>query len=171
MENKEIVKIIKSNNNSLIIDTLKKIKEKGNKDLIPEIYNLLIMSNDKKIQAIITDIFNNLKDQKSVPYLINAINNCSDSIVKNILVSACWKNGLNYSEHYDIFIDLIINSDFELAFEAHTVIDNQSISIKLNSEIADKYIAQLKSGIKETDTHKAAIINETINAILNQKED
>ncbi len=169
MENKEIIKILKSNDNTLIIDTLKNLKKTGNKNLIPEIYNLLISSDDTKIRNEIINIFNNLKDQASVPFLLSAIQNCTDSKILNILVSSCWNNGLNYSEYYDVFIELIIKRDFELAFEAHTVIENQSR--KLNTEIIDSYITQLKAHIKESDSQKTVIINETINTLLNQKED
>ena len=40
------------------------------------------------------------------------------------LLTACWQNGLDFSTFLPVFIDLIIHEDWEIAFEAFTVIDN-----------------------------------------------
>ena len=37
---------------------------------------------------------------------------------------ACWQNGMDFSAYFEVFTDLVINEEWEIAFEAFTVIEN-----------------------------------------------
>jgi HEAT repeat protein len=74
MNNKELIKNLQSSKTETVIATLNFIATEGNKELLPEVMMLLQQTNHKKIQEEIIKILENLKDQKSVPILIEAIN-------------------------------------------------------------------------------------------------
>jgi hypothetical protein len=40
------------------------------------------------------------------------------------ITTACWENGLDYKNYFPVFVDIVINEDWETGFEAFTVIEN-----------------------------------------------
>lgn len=167
MNNKELTKNLESNSAETIIRTLKYISTDGNKEILPEVINLLHQSQNTIIRDQIINILEHLKDQNSVPALVNAIKDVKYINERPLLVPACWKNGLNFEEHIEIFIDVFIESDFQLAFDAFTVIDNFN---KIDPHKADLSLLKLENAIEDTSNSKRPLFSELINIIEDKKE-
>ena len=56
MNNKEVIKNLKSKNQSIILETLAYIKQEGNNEILKEVINLLHSTNDTIIRDEIVDI-------------------------------------------------------------------------------------------------------------------
>jgi len=76
------------------------------------------------------------------------------------LVSSCWENGLDYSLYLSLFIDLLIESELIVAFEAYTVILN--MSSKIDQTIIDKEIDRLEKALPKTTEEKRALFLDVI---------
>lgn len=167
MNNKELIKDLQSPKTETVINTLNFIATEGNKELLSEVILLLQQTNNKKIQEEIIKILENLKDQKSVPTLIEAINDEKYIHELSILVSACWKNGLNYEDYVETFVNIFIDKNFQMAFDAFTVIDNMD-NIKENN--ANRCLIKLGNAIENISIDKRPLFSELINIIKNKKE-
>jgi cellobiose phosphorylase len=167
MNNKEIIKKLKSENSVLQLETLKYITKEGNKDILTEVISLLNITDETEIRDEIITILENLKEQECVLDLATAIGNHNYKEILPILVSACWKNGLDYNEHLEIFTDVFIQSDFQLAFDAFTVIDNIET---IDHAIADKCLLRLENAVEDIKEDKRPLYFELINIIDNVKE-
>lgn len=168
MDNKEIIKKLRSENSSIIIDTLKYIIKEGNKDILNEVIDLLNKTDETVVRDETINIIENLKDQDSVPIIMDAIENSDYKDILTILVSSCWKNGLNFSQYITSFIEIFIQSEFLLAFEAFTVIDNFDY---IDPQLASTCILRLESCIEDITEDKKALYYELIDIMSNPKKD
>lgn len=167
MNNKEIIKNLKSEKTTVILDTLKFIEQEGNKDIIGEVIELLDATSNTIIRDEIIHILENLRDQECVPSITKAIENKNYVDILSILVSSSWKNSLDFSEYADVFADVFIKSEFQLAFDAFTVIDNLEF---ISSRMADSCLLRLENAIEDIKDDKKALYFELINIIKNKKE-
>ncbi|MFO7842919.1 MAG: hypothetical protein R6V16_03840 [Bacteroidales bacterium] len=167
MTNKELIKNLHSTNQEIIINTLKFISTDGNKDIMPEVIHLLQQTKSTVIKNEIIKILENLKDPNSAPKLIDAIEDEGYNGELPILVSACWKNGLNYEEYIETFVRIFIRGNFQLAFDAFTVIDNME---KIKEKDADRCIKKLETSIEDISNDKRQLFNELTTIIKDKKE-
>lgn len=164
MENKEIIKKLKSEESAIILDTLKYIVKEGNKDILDEVINLIYKTKDPIVSDEVLKIIENLKDQKSVPIIMNAIENPKYKEILIVLIASCWKNGLNFNEYIVSFIEIFIQSEFILAFEVFTVIDNFDY---IDTKLASTCLLRLESSVEKITKDKEALYYELIDIIKN----
>ena len=167
MENKEIIKNLNSTDIKIVVKTLEVIAQKGNKHILKQVINLLNPNQEPKIINSIQNIIENLKEQDCAPVLAESINNESNEEILALLVSACWKNGLSYDEYVETFVEIFIESEFMLAFEAFTVIDNME---NISPNKADSCIIRLNNEIENTKEDKKQLLDELIKTINDKKE-
>ena len=65
-----------------------------------------------------------LKNEKSINFLLEAIEETEHKNEKAILIAACWESGLDFKGHEDFFADLALDNDLFISLEAITVLDN-----------------------------------------------
>ncbi len=158
--NSTIVNQLNSSSPETVIKALKQLKETGNTSYIPTLIEVLHTASDKEIRNQIVRLLSDLKQTDAVPFLIEAIENKKYVDELRFLTSACWENGLDYSNHLSLFIDLVIEQELETAIEAYTVITN--MSGKISQEIADKESRKLKEAMLESDEQKKALMHDLL---------
>jgi hypothetical protein len=167
MDNKEIIKNLRSEKTSLILDTLKYIINKGNKVILSEVIDLLYRTKDTIVRNETLKILENLKDQESAPVIMSSIENPDYKDILVILLASCWKNGLNFSNYITNFVEIFIQSDFLLAFEIFTVIDTFEF---IDPLLAKTCLLRLESSIEDITEDKDALYYELIDIIKDSKE-
>ena len=100
------------------------LKETGNKDYLPILFDLMITKPAPEVEKEILNLLATLKDKDSIPAIIHAIQEAKYKAIRKELTSACWQNGMDFSPYMEVFIDLIIGEEWDIAFEAFTVIEN-----------------------------------------------
>lgn len=106
------------------LSAIQSIKESGNKLYLPVIFDLLATQPTQLIEKEALNLLATIKDKETVPVLVAALKDDKYKTIRKNLVAACWQNGLDFSLHMEVFIDLIIDEDWDTAFEAFTVIEN-----------------------------------------------
>jgi hypothetical protein len=159
---------LKKRDTSVLLQTLKEVKMEGNHSLIPYLVMILNDVDSQDIENRILDILNNLNSQSAASYLIEAIENTNDEKNLHILISACWKNGLDYSLFLDVFVNLFIEHDFDIALEAFTVIENATKNAA-GTEI-DRMLDYMKSSLADLSNEKQALMKELIYMLERRKE-
>jgi hypothetical protein len=167
MDNKKvknnIIQELYANDSTKINHALDEIKQNGNSNYIPLLIDLLHKNEDQVIVDKILKILSEIKHTDAVPELIKAIENEKYASIQEMLVRICWENGLDFTNHFSTFIDILINGDYMTAFEAFTVIENSKGEISSTS--ADEYISTLSERINDVPADRATLINHTIEFI------
>jgi hypothetical protein len=155
-----ILKGLQSTDLETVIETLEELRVSGRTTDIPVLLELLHSTRNTEIKSKIVALFSNLKESDSVPFIIEAIQNQKYEPELKLLVSCCWENGLDYSKYLSIFVDLLIFSDFLIAFEAYTVITNMTTTI--DQAIIDIEIEKIDQAMHATIVEKKALMLDVV---------
>jgi len=163
---KEMRSGLLSKDSQIVINTLQQVKNSGSPVLIPELIALLRKSRGNEVRGHIVSILNNLKNQSAAAELVKAIRQEDQQDMVSLLVAACWKNGLDYSQHIDDFIYIFLEYDYMTALDALTVIENDTRNLEQGP--TQTRIDKLKAYMDQTGEDKRMLILELIH-ILNHK--
>jgi len=157
IKSKEILSNLKSTDPEFILETIDKIRESGNHFILAGVIDLLHETELPEIKKSVLNLLSELKNKESVPIFIEAIKNEKYAAVRKELVACCWQNGLTYNEYLPVFIDLVIQEEFQVAFEAFTVIEN--MVGRIEDEIIEKEIVKVKDALTNATEQKAYLLN------------
>ena len=167
MEQKKLDKNIEANlfsaNTATVIATLNTLKEKGNNAYLPLLFDLLNSNPEAEIEQEIIFILYNLKIKDAVPVLVEALQNPKYLPIRKKLTAACWENGLDYRNHLPVFVDLVVNEDWETGFEAFTVIENMESYPK--QEIVDMATDKIHQGLNNANEQQKYFLHEILTLI------
>lgn len=149
-----------SANNTEVLAAIQELKEKGNKDYLPLLFELLKAQSDNEIQKEIIQLLATVKDKETISVFIEGITNEKFSSIKKTLLNCCWQSGLDFSMHLSTLVDIVISEDWEVAFEAFTIIEN------LEFFPAEKDIKTIKlktaKAVKTSSDQKAYFLEEIL---------
>jgi hypothetical protein len=156
----QIKKNLFSAKTEIVISAIEAIKKKGNKLYIPILFDLLNSMPELEIETEIKTLLGNVKDKESVNSFMRAVEDERYKPIRKSILTACWQNGLDFSTFLPVFIDLIINEDWEIAFEAFTIVDN--LEFLPGEEILRKSIAKIEVALPAAGEQKSYFLNEIL---------
>ncbi len=156
---------IKSGNSELIDHALEEIKNNGDDTYISPLIEFLHQHISKEIKEKIFQIFVDLKHENSVDQLVFELENEKDLDILERLVAACWQNGLNYSKHLPYFVQLVIDQEFQIAFEAFTVIEN--MYGKIEGDVEKLLIDKINDRLQSIEERKQYLLKGLLEIIPN----
>lgn len=156
----QILKGLESSDSLKVIETLEELRVSGKVTDIPVLIEFLHLTRNPEIKSKIIDLFANLKESDAIPLIVEAIRNQKYAPELKDLIACCWENGLDYSNYLALFVDLLIESDFNVAFEAYTVIMNNEHRIEQN--LVDLEVERLQSALSTTSDIKRQLLLDAI---------
>jgi hypothetical protein len=160
---KKQISILRSGNTAAIINTIDEIREAGTLTILPEIFELMLDTEDDEVMEGCTNLLNDLKQKEAVTYLVAALKNQRYRPIRATLISSCWQSGLDFHTEVPLFTRFLLREDYATAIEAFTVIENSI------GDLSDEEIVQLTStlntGIQEASDNKKKLIREMITVI------
>jgi hypothetical protein len=162
---KQQISALRSSNRSVILETIKDLRSDGDVSVLPELFNLLLIQEDAEIQGQISALLNDLKEQEAAEILALAIADPEFEQIQATLLAACWQNGLSYSRHLKVFVEVLVKGTYPAAIEAFTVIE-EAVG-ELEPKEREKFLADLKSHASGLDDQKKALYVEMVRVIEN----
>lgn len=159
-EHNKLLKGLNSANPDIVLDAIDALRAEGKTSDIPVLLELLLQSRNPEVKARITGLFANLKEKETIPMLINAIQDKKFEQVQQQLVSSCWENGMDYTPYLSVFVDLLIEKEFLVAFEAYTVITNMEKAI--DQRLIDREIEKLDKAMRTTTPEKKSLMLDVV---------
>lgn len=160
---KRIISDLKSPDLEMVLNTIEKIKESGNLVVLDELIQLLHNTTFPEVKTMILGVLAELKNTKSVPILMAAIENQHYLNERKDLITCCWQNGLPYNAYLSTFIDLIIHEEFLIAFEAFTVIEN--MVGKIEEEIINNEKSKITAALTGVEEKKSYLLTELLTVL------
>ncbi|MDP3645074.1 MAG: hypothetical protein Q8S54_18055 [Bacteroidota bacterium] len=159
-EHTHILKGLESSDSLKVIETLEELRVSGKVTDIPILIELLHLTQNPEIKSKIIDLFANLKESDAVPLIISAIQDQKYAPELKVLLACCWENGLDYSNYLSLFVDLLIKSEFLVAFEAYTVIMNNEHRIE--KVVIDHEVERIQTALSTTSDVKRQLLLDVI---------
>lgn len=160
---------LKSDNPEIVLQTIEEIRESGDSSLFSGLLDLLHNSDIQEIRKHILTLFSELKSTDTIPLMMEAIQNKKYAGELKELLTCCWQNGLNYSQYLPVFIDLVINEEFLVSFEAFTVIEN--MYGRMNEVLVAQQVTKLNNSLESANEQKRYLLKELTSIIQNIPEE
>ncbi len=158
--NQELKNKLFSANTAEAISAINKLKEQGNKDYLFLLFELLGNQPEEELRKEILELLGAIKDKETIPVFIEALKEEKFSSNRKEILTTCWQSGLDFSPYMEVFINLIISNEWEIAFEAFTVIENlEHFPPEEELKILKLKIA---SALKSSDEQKAYFLEEIL---------
>ncbi len=139
MKKQDILTNLKSGNKENILASINFIRQDGDNEMLKCCLDVLETFNDSEVSAKILSLLCDLKNQDSAGIIVEHLTRTDKSNVKQLLVSACWQSGLNFSTYIDVFVELLLNSDYVIIIEAFSmiekIIEDKGVSVEKLTEI------------------------------------
>lgn len=149
-----------SANTEVVLSAIEAIQKKGNKLYIPLLFDLLNSSPEPEIETEIKNLLGTVKDKESINSFMRAIEDERYKNIRKSILVACWQNGLDFSTFLPVFIDLVINEEWEIAFEAFTIIDN--LEYLPSNEIIKKTVDKINIALPAANEQKRYFLSEIL---------
>lgn len=158
--NKQLLSNLQSADSLTVIKTIEQLRESGNASYIPVLIEILHYSDNPEINSKIITLLSDLKHSDAISLITEAIQNEKYTEELKDLVAVCWENGLNFSEYLSLFVDLVIEQNFEVAFEAYTVIQN--MPGKISQQLLDEQIDKIEEALPNASEQKKQLLIDII---------
>ena len=158
--NAELKSKLFSSDTKVVLSALNSLKDKGNKDYLPLLFELLLSKPEDEVQKEIVKLLGTIKDKETIPSFVEALEDSRFSAIRKEILTACWQNGLDFSEHMRVFVTLVIEGEWEVSFEAFTVIENLEF-FPQEDELKDIKLT-IARALKEANEQKAYFLEEIL---------
>ncbi len=162
-ENKEIKSILsdlQSKDTTKILDALKRNRKDGNQATFKAVLLCLKDTDDPDVEANIIQFLHDLKDESSIPPLIEAIENEEYSYYHSFLIASFWQSSLDGSDYIELFIRKAIENDYMTALEVLTVVENFDNFFTQDELI--EYEADLNEAVLEEENEEKKKLLESL---------
>lgn len=159
-EHTNLLKGLHSADPEIVLQTIEELRAQGQTSDFPLLLEMLRVVKNPEIKAKIAGLFANLKDKQTVPLMVEAIQDEKYAPVLQQLVSACWENGMDYTRYLSVFVDLLIEKEFLVAFEAYTVITNMETAI--DQVLLDIEIEKLDKAMLSASADRKALMLDVV---------
>ena len=149
-----------SSDTDVVIGALQTIKQKGNKLYIPVLFDLLNLNPETLVENEIKQILATIKDKEAVEFFVDGLQNKKYRPILKSILTSCWQNGLDFSPYIPIFIQIVINEEWELAFEAFTIIDN--LEFLPDKDVIEASTVLIKQNMESCNEQKKYFLEETL---------
>lgn len=158
--NTEVKNKLFSANADEVITAINLLKEEGNKNYLPVLFELLVSKPDPEIEKEIVKLLGTVKDKETVSVFADALTNENFTSIRKTILTTCWQNGLDFAPHMNLLAELVINEPWEVAFEAFTIIENFE-HFPPEEELKDIKL-KIARALKSADEQKAYFLEEIL---------
>ncbi|MBI1286425.1 MAG: hypothetical protein GC178_02495 [Flavobacteriales bacterium] len=145
-----LVSDLMSENETIALAAIEKVKKSGDASLVPAILNALANTKELAIENALSQLLFDLKDKNAVEELVNQLSNPEFATVRVLMLSACWQTGIDLSHRLPDFVTVACTGNYVECLEVLTVIENWE-AIK-DQEMLENETIRLRSYLSESDT-------------------
>lgn len=162
---KSIEESLANGGKDAILAVLEQIREIGVPKLLPALVKVYKTCGDDDVKMSIFKLLSDASQREIVDEMASAIADETDPNVKQMLVTSCWYSKIDYLPQLELFIDMVFDAPFELAFEAFTVIENRQGSI--SSERRAELISHIERRLADDANPNESLTTGLIEIVKN----
>lgn len=163
-----IIKGLQSENDKYVVEAIKSIRKSTNTGYLPYVLALLETNQPESVIREISSLLNDIRDKESTNYIVEAIKNPKIKKYLHLVVSSCWISDNDFGEHLMTFTDLVLKENYQVAFEALTVIENSLH--RVTDKDKELCLDRLNSEIENVSADKRQLVSELVRIVENFKD-
>ncbi len=165
-QNKILLALEKSSDEQAIAMLLE-LRESGGIFILPYLFNILISKKNEQLKKTVIEFITDIKDKEATTHFIQFLKSNFPQKDVTDIVTACWQSRLDFSEHIDIFFEILCSADYQTAFEAFTVIENNIDGFSVSQ--LDELIKRVKVHITKSNRDKQLLLLEMVSILEKAK--
>lgn len=159
-KDKEILRKLKSSNEKLISETIIELRDTGHVGYLDDIFKAYQKGFNEETKTIYAKFISDIKSKDASNYIANFISDLTDENDIALYTSSCWQSSLDFANNINLFTDLFIKYNYQVAIEAFTVIENCMHNI--DQELIKDQIDKLKKSLSTIQEEKKLLMAELI---------
>ena len=163
---KKILDYLSSDNSENVLKGIEASRKDGNASTFKAMLDTLKKTDEPDIEAAVIAFLYDLKDEESIPFLIDAIKDPEMEHYQSFLVATFWQSSIDGADYIKDFVDAAIQGDYMTSLEALTVIENFDSSFS-SSEILELETDLYQAIEEEEEENKKALLSSMQEVISN----
>lgn len=159
----QIIGQLQSGHEPTINEGLKHIRSEGNSHLLPVLINLMLHTPNEHIERECLLILCDLKDSHAPDIICQSIRENRSNQRLPGLISSCWQSMLDYSEHLQLFAELSVEGNYQLALESFSVIE-ENIQ-RLGNPERELMAEYIRTNLAQANPDKRKLLVELISVV------
>ncbi len=161
-QEQKVIKALRNASDDEAIAMLNSLKAYATPFYIKVLLEMLTEARPESLKRAITEFIANIRLQEVVIHIADFVAKNHKDLDVSHIVTASWQNSLDFSRHLAPYFDVLIFADYQLAFEAFTVIENSIHSLERNE------ISQFEALLTNALPHATDAKQRLIEAMLDQ---
>lgn len=122
--NKEIIERLKSGDSTLVEAAVREVQENGDLGMAGVLLECLGEMEEGGQSTVVSGLLADIKDSGFRKLLMDRLKEAKSDRERCALLRVVWESALDYSAYLEVFLQLLQEGEFSVAFEASTVIEN-----------------------------------------------
>ena len=148
-----------------ILEKLAGYRKAGSLKDVPDILNILRENPEGEVSKVAILLLSDIKDDKMISILMDALHNPENETIRKHLVQACWESGLDYTDQLAYFVALFLVMDYLGAIEAFSLIENTLLDHDVSENIKNDMVTKIRAVILDLPEHKKNLGLELIHLL------
>lgn len=119
----ELLEKLRSGGPDLVSEAVKEIQENGDLAMAEALLDVLGQRPAEFPESVVVGLLADIRDADFRACLFRRLQQATVSVQKVLLLRIAWESALDYSAHWEFFLDLLSEDEFEVALEASTVLE------------------------------------------------
>ena len=168
--NAQLIADLNSESETVVLETIKKIKSLATADIIPQLIEKWVNSAGE-VEHQLTELLFTLKDKEVIDPLVDVLDDEKMKEHRERIISIFWNAGLNPVDHLSTFVGIAVEGNFMECLECLTLIENLEPPFP-EEEMMDSLL-QLKAyfGNKESEKEEKFPLMRSIATIIKVNEE
>jgi hypothetical protein len=122
--NAEIVGRLRSGEPEVVEAAVREVREKGDLEVAAALLGCLGELGEGRLATTVCNLLADVRDSRFRALLMERLEASRDEGERCALMRVVWESALDYSAYLEVFLRLLEEGEFAVAFEASTVIEN-----------------------------------------------
>lgn len=159
----ELLKLLNSKEDKECLNAINRLKVHGNESVLEPMLDKFVSTESDEIKNAILAFFSDLKSTKAPAVIIPLLKKEKFKNAQALILNTMWNSGLDYSKNIADLCQLAVQGDFMVTFECFTILDNFHDSNFEEEDVTDgilflrEYFAQ-----NQEDSNKNAILQDIL---------
>jgi len=163
----ELISKLTAESDEHIISFITESKSELELFYLKPLIDMMLSERSENLKRTIVEFISEIKNNNIVPIVVDSLE--KNFPQKNVtkLVTASWQSRLDFSKDLSIFFKILIKGNYQIAFEAFTVIENSLDNLEV--EKINEFIGIVKKGVIASDRDKQLLLLEMVSILEKAK--
>lgn len=160
----ELVQQLRKIDSEEFKEHLDQVRESSDIQIIPYLVELLAEENFEESKKVaILELVMDIKHPEAAKLLVDGVRYLRGSAELQPYLAALWQNSLSFADDLELFVDIVLTTDYLTAYDAFTIIENSAGDAGVQA--ISRSIETLNREMDAQDESKRPMVKELVKVL------